>query len=185
MIKIISSQPKSRLGRQVIAHSKWATVYKDKVLSNGGHKLEYWCVDRSDSVIVLARQKNAFLLTDPQYRPGVDLKTLDFPGGRLDALEPQQAADVALRRELQLPESVPLQFTLLTRRPLIVDSAFSSQKLYGYTVEIPAGIQVEAKQYHENELLNKLQCLQCRALLLEWRAASGYNMLGTSAASSR
>lgn len=165
---MVSTQPKKRLERSVIARSKWVTFYKDRVESNGGNELEYWCVDRSDSVIIIAMQGGKFLLTPEQYRPGIDQSTLDFPGGRVDADDPLTAAEQTLRREFQLDESLPLSFQSITPTPLIVDSAFSNQRLYGFMTVIPDDVVINgAKKYTTDELLNKLQCLQCRILLLE------------------
>lgn len=166
---MVLSQPKKRLERSVIAQSKWVTFYKDRVESNGGGELEYWCVDRSDSVIVVAVQNGKFLLTPEQYRPGIDQTTLDFPGGRVDANDPLAAAEQTFRREFQLDQSLPLSFQPLISAPLIVDSAFSNQRLYGFMVKIPDDIIIDGtRQYTADELLEKLQCLQCRTLLLEY-----------------
>lgn len=149
------------------------TLYKDHLLSNGGYLLEYLRVDRSDSVIVLVRQAGRFLLAEPQFRPGIGERTLDFPGGRIDGTEPAICAEATVRRELQLAESVRVQLDQLTVRPLFVDSAFSSQKLFGFVTEIPKDTPLPGKLYTTSELLAQLQCLQCRAMLLEWRYRTG------------
>lgn len=163
-----ASQPKKRLQRELIAKSKWAAFYKDRVESNGGYDLEYWCVERSDSVIVVTVQNGRFVLPDPQYRPGINEVTLDFVGGRRDDADPLSAAAQAVRREFGLDEELPITVTELLSKPLIVDSAFSSQRVYGYACEIPADAKIDAETYDAETLLSELQCLQCRAMLLEW-----------------
>lgn len=166
---MVLSQPKKRLERSVIAQSKWVTFYKDRVESNRGGELEYWCVDRSDSVIIVAVQNGKFLLPPEQYRPGIDQITLDFPGGRIDALDPNDAAIRTVRRELQLDESVQFDVTQITPWPLIVDSAFSNQRVFGYVAVIPDDVIVQnVRSYTADELLDSLHCLQCRTFLLEY-----------------
>jgi hypothetical protein len=149
------------------------TLYKDHLLSNGGYLLEYLRVDRSDSVIVLVRQAGKFVLPEPQFRPGAGERTLDFPGGRIDGTEPAICAELTVRRELQLAEDVHVRLDQLTARPLFVDSAFSSQRVSGFVSEFPEGISLPGKLYTTSELLEQLQCLQCRAMLLEWRYRTG------------
>lgn len=168
MSKNVPSQPKERLNRTVVAKSKWATFYKDRVLSNGGYELEYWCVDRSDSVIILVRQDGKFLMPEKQYRLGINERTLDFPGGRVDENEVAAAAEQTVLREFQLDGMTKPRLEPLNSGPLFVDSAYSSQKLYGFVAELPKDVHVQADRYTADELLTKLQCLQCRALLLEW-----------------
>lgn len=166
---IIPSQPKKRIDRTVIASSKWVTFYKDRIVSNGGYDLEYWCVERSDSVIVLVRQGNVFLLPDMQYRPGIDRQTLDFPGGRIDEKSPEEAALLTVSREFQLERSLLPAPKLITPKPLFVDSAFSDQKVYGFYLELPEKLPVPmAHRYTSEVLLSELGCLQCKAILLEW-----------------
>ncbi|HSW77753.1 MAG TPA: hypothetical protein VLG36_03070 [Candidatus Chromulinivoraceae bacterium] len=167
----IGSQPKERIGRESLVQSKWITIYKDAVKSNDGRTLEYVTVDRSDSVIIIVVKEGQFILGGEQFRPGADEKTLDFVGGRVDSLEPTVAAEITLRRELSLDESVSIDIMLVTKSPLYVDSAFSNQKLHGYIVNLKSDVTLpsDAKSYTYEELLRDLRCLQCRAILLEAR----------------
>jgi hypothetical protein len=169
----VASQPRKRIASTVVLQSRWVTLYKDHLLSNGGYELEYLRVDRSDSVIVLVRQAGKFVLPKPQFRPGIGGRTLDFPGGRIDGTEPAICAELTVRRELQLEEKVHVQLDQLTVRPLYVDSAFSSQEVFGFVSEIPEGTSLQGKLYTTSELMKQLQCLQCRAMLLEWRYRTG------------
>jgi hypothetical protein len=179
----VDSQPKQLLSSATIADSQWVKVYKDRMLSNGGYELEYWRVDRSDTANILTRQKGRFILPEPQLRPGIKKRTLDFIGGRVDARQPHsnqkaahsgnrrrpvQIAEKIVRREFQLDDAVPLDLKPLTPTPLYVDSSFSSQKLYGYVVELPIGLQLPGTFYTAKELFEQLRCLQCRTLLMEW-----------------
>ena len=169
----VASQPRKRIDSTIVLQSRWITLYKDHLLSNGGYELEYLRVDRSDSVIVLVRQAGKFVLPEPQFRPGIGGRTLDFPGGRIDGTESAICAELTVRRELQLEENVHVRLDQLTVRPLYVDSAFSSQKVFGFVSEIPEGTSLQGKLYTTSELMKQLQCLQCRAMLLEWRYRTG------------
>jgi 8-oxo-dGTP pyrophosphatase MutT (NUDIX family) len=160
-------KPWKCLNREVVVDSKWVKVYKDHLLDDDGEELEYWHVGRSDSVLVLVRQGENFLLPAAQWRPGVEQRTLDFPGGRVDDNEPEVAAMRIVQRELGLDASVVLRLETLTPQPLLVDSSFSSQKLHGYVVELPSELTVNAQKFNADQLLAELRCLQCRALLLE------------------
>lgn len=62
--------------------SQWATFFEEHWVKDKGQELEYWRVERPDSVIVLPIHKGYFLLPQPSFRPGVKHSTLDFPGGR-------------------------------------------------------------------------------------------------------
>jgi hypothetical protein len=175
----IGSQPKQKLESAIILQNKWITLCKDDYLSNDGSRLEYWRIERSDSVIIVARQNGYFLLTPMQSRPGIDQKTLDFPGGRINDIDPRQAAIQTLRREFQLADTVNLNVEPIIKQPLFVDSAFSSQKVYGFVTELPDDLEtVDTKRYGADELLEKLQCMQCRTFLLALLLAeSNHNLI--------
>lgn len=169
MSKDVASQPKKKLDSSIVVDAKWVTVRKDHYLSNGGQTLEYWLVERSDSAIILVRQGGKFVLGDQQMRPGVEQQTLDFPGGRVNGDDPKAAAEQCVRREFQLDVNVGLpRLELVFNEPLFVDSAFSNQKVYAYTVDVPEDVALEGTRYTTEQLFERLQCLQCRAALLEW-----------------
>jgi len=161
--------------RRVLAlQSAWVTVYADNMLDETGQELEYWHVDRSDSVIVLAIHQGHFLLPQPSYRPGVGEVTVDFAGGRLaEKQAPADAALAVLQRELGIAHGQVTSLEALTTQPLHVDSSFSSQKLYGFVAEIDSAAEPAASaRIHPlskiEPLRQKLQCLQCRAVLNEF-----------------
>lgn len=169
MDKDVASQPSKLIDSSVVYKSKWVTVRLDHFLSNGGDKLEYPLVARSDSAIILVRQNNKFILGGPQLRPGVNERTLDFPGGRIDKGDPNVVASECVRREFKIKSDVNLPpLDMLTKQPLIVDSSFSNQRVYGFLLNLPDDISLVGTQYSADELLIKLQCLQCRAMLLEY-----------------
>lgn len=169
MTKDIENQPKKRLSRSVVTKNQWVSLYKDRILSTSGQELEYWCVDRSNSAIVIVIQDGLFLLSDKQFRPGINKSTLDFVGGRIDKKDPKVAAELILRRELQISKSDFLTIKPLNNEPLFVDSSFSDQEIYGFVAEIDKQIVTKTKRYTLEELFDNLYCLQCRVMLYEWQ----------------
>lgn len=172
-------------------HSRWMTLIGEHLQDPQGEILEYWRVEKADSVIVLpmldddlvTSGTHRILLPSPSYRPGVGRVTLDFPGGRVpEGQSPDQAAISALKREIGIDAVSITQLIPLTTQGWAVNSSFSNQKLFGFVAQIhntaklhPAMMAVtypatlEGVQY----LLRKLTCLQCRAVLLEWWLISG------------
>lgn len=162
-------------------HSRWMTLIGEHLQDNQGQVLEYWRIEKADSVIVLPIQGNQILLPAPSYRPGVGQSTLDFPGGRM--LAEQNSAQTALailKRELDIDAASVTQLIPLNSKGWAVNSSFSNQNLYGFVAHIetppqPAEFSTElvAETYPVTaigvqNLLQKLNCLQCRTVLLEW-----------------
>jgi len=169
------SSKKWKLVRRVLElRSAWTTVYADHLLDDHGQELEYWHVDRADSVIVLAIHQGHFLLPEPSYRPGADEVTVDFAGGRIEKKQtPEDAAFAVLLRELGIAKAHVTSLEPITKQPLHVDSSFSSQKLYGFVAEIASEAEPAATtRIHPlakiEPLRQKLHCLQCRAMLNEF-----------------
>lgn len=169
------SAKKWKLVRRVLElQSAWVTVYADRLLDNRGNEIEYWHVDRADTVIVLAIHQGHFLLPEPSYRPGAAETTVDFAGGRLTKGQtPEQAALHIVKRELGLAATHITSLEPITKEPLLVDSSFSSQRLYGFVAEVDgAATPGDGTRIHPlakiEPLRQKLHCLQCRALLNEF-----------------
>jgi hypothetical protein len=156
----------------------WLTLIGEHWQTPDGEKLDYWRVEKADSVIVLPLQFQHLLLPPPMFRPGVGQATLDFPGGRLSAgLRPEEAALQILVRELGVEEGAIAQLLPITTRGWYVNSSFSNQTLFGFVAQLNPtlpgspeniGLRVPATPAGIATLLAKLRCLQCRALLLEW-----------------
>jgi hypothetical protein len=154
--------------------SPWVTVYADKIEDDTGKELEYWHYDRADSVIAVVIQGDRFLLPPRVYRVGIDEVTLDFAGGRIgDGQTPEEAAIAIMYKELGVSPDVPMTFKQLTAQPMAVDSSFSSQRLYGLVVDIPADAAVTDKaityRTDDTALLRRdLHCVQCRLVFDEY-----------------
>ncbi|MBI4785243.1 MAG: NUDIX domain-containing protein [Oscillatoriophycideae cyanobacterium NC_groundwater_1537_Pr4_S-0.65um_50_18] len=167
-------------------HSHWLTLIGEHLQDDRGNLLEYWRIEKADSVIVLpiqsagpaSAQEACILLPSPSYRPGIGQVTLDFPGGRVPADQtPQQAAIATLKRELGIEAANISPLMPLNTEGWVVNSSFSNQKLYGFVAyiqdssdlnpnAIAATYPISTRGVHH--LLQDLNCLQCRAVLLEW-----------------
>ncbi|MEA5554587.1 NUDIX hydrolase [Anabaena cylindrica UHCC 0172] len=158
--------------------SKWMTLIAEHIQDNQGQILEYWRVEKADSVIILTIQNHHLILPPPSYRPGVGELTLDFPGGRVpNGKSPEVTVPSILFRELGISEKNIINFSALNNQGWLVNSSFSNQKLYGCIAEIQPNLEID-KEYIGavypinnsgiNNLLNNLHCLQCRAVLMQW-----------------
>jgi hypothetical protein len=167
------------LERFVEIRSPWLTLIGEKLKNEQEKILDYWRVEKADSVVIITMQNGQFILPKPIYRHGLGETTLDFPGGRV--LPEQQVIDTVLQilvRELGISESDILNINPLNEKGWAVNSSFSNQKLYGFTAEIEPTVTINSDKlnltvYPINglgikKLLKDLACLQCRAILLEW-----------------
>lgn len=164
------------LDRLLEIRSPWVTLIGEQLESDRGQQLNYWRVEKADSIIILPLQRGKFLFPPAMYRPGLGKVTLDFPGGRLPPdTTHQDAAYQILERELGVAPSEVQTLSPLNTQGWPVNSSFSNQKLYGFVAQIDPKIKSEqvGTTYPQtpeglNELLEVLTCLQCRTVLLEW-----------------
>jgi hypothetical protein len=168
--------------RFLTLHSRWMTLIGEHWLDAQGQPLEYWRIEKADSVIVLPLQADSLaqphlLLPPASYRPGIGQATLDFPGGRcLAEQSPREAAIAILQRELGIAATSILQITPLNTEGWPINSSFSNQRLFGFVVHIhpdhpvqlPSTVTYPAHAAGIARLLSDLVCLQCRAVLLDW-----------------
>lgn len=165
--------------------SPWLTLLGEHLRSQTGERLEYWRIEKANSIIVIPIQANTIWLPSPLYRPGVGEGTLDFPGGRWPAGQSSKATAIAiLQRELGIEPSEIRTLTALNHQGWAVNSSFSNQRLYGYVAVLQADAEILQErdrvlmQYSLTAsgieaLLADLTCLQCRAVLLEWLRQEG------------
>ncbi|WP_233258492.1 NUDIX hydrolase [[Phormidium] sp. ETS-05] len=158
-------------------HSRWLTLIGEHLRDGEGNLLEYWRVEKADSVIVLPIQDDSLIVLPPTYRPGLGRATIDFPGGRLLPGHPTEtvATNILCRELAIVPEAIkeliPINFQVWA-----INSSFSNQKLYGFVAHLHSKSIVDsnpAKTYRMTQegvqmLLQELTCLQCRAVFLEW-----------------
>ena len=156
----------------------WLTLIGEKWLDDQQQSLDYWRVEKADSLIILPQQGDRLLLPTPMFRPGIGAATWDFPGGRLlDREQIMETLQQILQRELAIPAPAILKTQAINTEGWLVNSSFSNQKLYGYWAEIDPDYELPktaigaAFQIPQDfpQLLQRLTCLQCRALFLEWQ----------------
>jgi ADP-ribose pyrophosphatase YjhB (NUDIX family) len=156
--------------------SPWLELIGEKWESEDGQLQEYWRIVSADSVIIIPEQSGEFLLPLKMFRPGVGVETLDFPGGRMALGEqPENAAVDILWRELGVAEHMIDTLTYIYDDPKMVNSSTSSQKLFGVHAllndemeDLVAHHRYKTDAAGTHNLLKELECLQCRALLLEF-----------------
>jgi len=161
-------------------HSKWVTIFCEQWLDETETELEYWRVEKDDSVIVVPVQNEKIICAAPCFRPGIKALTLDFPGGRLkENKSKKEAVCSILFRELGIPEQKISTITPLNEDKWIINSSFSNQGLWSFAATIDSnykipsarvGARERADLVGANALLKKMHCLQCRAVLQEWKA---------------
>ena len=159
--------------------SAWVTVIAEQLQDDQGKILEYWRVEKADSVVILTIQNQTLLLPRPMYRPGVGKTTLDFPGGRVPSEQtPLETVPNILNKELGIQRSDIAKIIALNSEGWAINSSFSNQKLYGFVAEILPDAFVNTEQIGAiypitnqgiEDLLKDLVCLQCRGILLEWK----------------
>jgi hypothetical protein len=168
-----------RLSECVRVSSQWVTLIGERWLCDKGKELEYWRVEKADSVIVLPIHAGDILCVAPTFRPGIGRETLDLPGGRLPAGNaPQDIVPFLLQRELGIAPEAIRHTEALNDAKWIINSAFSNQGLWAFVAEIDAafsipqalvGARAPADAAGLEGLLARLDCLQCRAVLREWQ----------------
>ncbi len=159
----------------VTIESPWVRMIAERWRDEAGQQLDYWRVERVPSVIVAALQAGQLLLPRPQFRPGLGRATLDLPGGRLPPGQtPPAAAAAIVARELGLAPQAVRAPRLLNPQGWPINSSFSNQLLYGVVATIDPAHQptlpyepVSFDRAGLQGLLQRLDCLQCRAVLLE------------------
>ncbi len=162
--------------------SPWVDIIVEKLIDDKGDTLDYWRVEKDDSAIVIPFYKQDIILPKSLYRPGIQKFTYDFPGGRIKKGEnPEVGIKSILQNELKIREGDIERVVPINTNPWIINSSFSNQLLHGFIAELspeitfPDSLGIERFNVETgvNELLEKMECLQCRALLLEWRLTNG------------
>lgn len=165
----------------VTIESPWVRLIAERWRDDAGRQLDYWRVEHAHSVIAAAVQGDRLLLPRPQFRPGLGRATLDLPGGRLPPGQtPPEAAGAIIARELGLPHEAIRAARQLNAEGWTINSSFNNQLLYGVLATISPGAEpslpYEAVGYDHaglRGLLQRLECLQCRAVVLELLLSHG------------
>lgn len=161
--------------RIVTIESPWVRMIAEQWRDEAGQILDYWRVERVPSLIVAAVHKGQLLIPQPQFRPGLGRPTLDLPGGRWPAgRTAAETATAIVARELGVPPEAVGAFRLLNEQGWPINSSFSDQLLFAATATIdPDATPSLPYESFSNDaagwrsLLERLECLQCRAVVLE------------------
>ncbi|MEB3175602.1 MAG: NUDIX hydrolase [Cyanobacteriota bacterium] len=163
------------LDQFVEIRSPWTRLLGERWQDQKGRILDYWRVERADSVIILPIQNGEILLPKPQFRPGLKTQTWDFPGGRIRE-ELSAGAEAILAQELGIGSSDIAQLLPLNAEGWAINSSFSNQKLYGYLARLEPQGRIDPDLLGErwplapldwSHCLGRLTCLQCRAVFWE------------------
>ncbi|MFQ3664214.1 MAG: NUDIX hydrolase [Chloroflexaceae bacterium] len=172
----ISSTPAWERGETIVTiDSPWVRLIAERWRDDEGRSLDYWRVERVPSLIVAPIQAGRLLLPRPQFRPGLGRATLDLPGGRLpEGQSPAAVAGAILVRELGVPPAAITTLRPLNQQGWAINSSFSNQTLFGLVAGLdpaqPPTLPHEALSFDPaglRALLERLECLQCRAVVLE------------------
>jgi hypothetical protein len=126
--------------------SQWFTLIGEHLQDHQGKILEYWRIEKADSVIILPILANQLILPPPTYRPGLGEATFDFPGGRVSQGQNPDAAVIAiLVRELEVKAEEIVQVAPLNTRGWAVNSSFSNQKLYGFVAHLQPSVTISTE----------------------------------------
>lgn len=168
--------------------SPWLTLINERYRDDRGQLLDYWRVEKADSAVIVTIHRDRLVFPRATFRPGVNRKTLDFPGGRVvrsnkgnDLVE--RVVPAILQRELGVtPDQLDSVQALNQNedKGWPINSSFSNQSLFGFIVKIQDEAELNPALLHPRSydvncvsdikqlLREDLKCLQCRAVLLEW-----------------
>ena len=168
------------LDRFLEMRSPWFTLIGEHLQDDSQQVIDYWRVEKADSVVILTIHGDKLVFPRLNYRPGLGKATLDFPGGRVsEGQTAETAVPKILEKELGIKEDAIAHLTLLNPSGWPINSAFSNQQLYGFVAEIEPTVLINpellAATYPNTSegirtLLQDLTCLQCRAVLFEWQS---------------
>ena len=177
---MVKGQNWKLLKRSIEIKSLWISLFEEKYLDHNKHEIDYWRVEKADSVIIIPVCNKKLIVPTPVFRPGAGKCTLDFPGGRVIPKHSlRETAIKILKRELNIHPKQKVQIDLekIYSKGLFINSSFSNQKLFGFVAHIhPAQyldqikdvITYDIDKENFDTLMSELECLQCRALLLEF-----------------
>lgn len=114
----------------VIYKGKWLTLRKDQIIKADGVHGTYEVIERKDIVAIIPKEQKFFYMVE-QYRHAVKARSLEFPGGFIDAREtPLQAAKRELKEEIGA-QAKKLKFL----NTIWIVSGYSTQKLHIFLAE--------------------------------------------------
>ena len=127
--------------------------------------IEYWRIEKPNSIIIITTYDNYFILPIHQFRPGINKTTLDFPGGRQQTDNILNDAKNIICRELKIEDNDIEYIKELGNKKYIINSSFNSQLVIYLEASLKRlNEKIPVIKYFFPEvktLLNDLECLQC------------------------
>ena len=143
----------------------WMILHGERLLDDQDQELDYWRVEKDDSLVIVTIVGDEFVLPQPVFRPGLGQCTLDFPGGRIppgtlltnvddtssgassETLQQRSIEDLAkqiVQRELGLESANSIaSIHQLNRRGWPINSSFSNQLLFGMVAHLDSSANEE------------------------------------------
>ena len=154
--------------------SRWLTLIGEYLEDSEGEKLEYWRVEKPDSLVIIPTIGDKYVEPQRYFRPGCNKYTFDFPGGRIEpGKNINDAACEILKRELSIEWTQVTKTYHLNEKGYLINSSFSNQKLFGIIVNLKKEC-ADTKELNFLNLssfkdtLDKLSCLQCRQVFIDY-----------------
>jgi len=165
------------LSKFVEIKTPWLTLIGEKIKDDRGTILDYWRVEKDDSLIIITQYQKQLIFPKKTFRVGIKKATLDFAGGRVNpSFTLQENALIILKRELNIDSQDLLVLTQINPEGFIINSAFNNQLLWGFYAQINPDVKLDrtfidstynVTEEDVKELLKELTCVQCRTILLE------------------
>ena len=157
--------------------SKWLNLYVESWLDDKDRELEYWRLEKADSLIIIPVCNDHLLFPLKEFRPGINKTTLDFPGGRvMETSSPLEMIPIILKKELDITKENILAINALNTEGYPINSSFSDQlvcfiyvELSGDCLNLNSAINsVRLDKSGIKWVLENLKCLQCRCAFYEY-----------------
>ncbi len=159
-------------------NNQWANVICERLVDDSGRLLTYWRIEKSSSVIILPFYRQQIILPKPFYRHGIKVMTYDFPGGRFEeGTLLEELVCKILERELGVVSKDIQDIFVINQNGWNIDSSFTNQKVFFCEAFLDASANLNEDFVEAmfplnakgiNEIMNRLNCIQCRCALLEW-----------------
>ena len=158
--------------------TNWVRLIGESYTDQDGKDIEYYRVEKTESVIVLPIYKDLIYCAPASFRPGVQRSTLDFPGGRI--IENKSIKDSALAilgRELGVSAERIEDMQVMDSQGWPINSSFSNQKLFGVIAYMSSGLDDSSADTGGcfsinpegiSDLLARIDCAQCRLVLFHY-----------------
>jgi ADP-ribose pyrophosphatase len=117
------------LSRSIALQTPWFKITKNRALTPMSVELDYYIHHASDSVLCVCLSDDGLLVVEEQYRLPINGRSIDYPGGRVEADD--ASTQEAISREIE--EETGYKIASLKKLAEIdKDPAFSTSKVHIY-----------------------------------------------------